>query len=341
MRYYETERDCIDLFREEYEFLSNFYPAYMTFEGIDFYSAEAAYQAQKCAEKEQRVQFSEMYADAAKRQGRKVECREDWDQVKIPVMEAVVRAKFQQNPPLARRLLETGDKPLLEGNYWGDLFWGVDHRTGKGENHLGKILMDLRREYKEKGLPNQEGSDRKKLFEWGRDMAAQFGDITQADCQCIVNAANETLLGGSGVDGAIHREAGKELLEECRKLDGCKTGEAKITSGCRLKASYIIHTVGPHYGVEKDRELLVSCYRSCLDLAMEYGIHSLAFPAVSAGKFSYPKREAARVAVETVCQWKKEHPEYEIQTVFCTVDPRIYEYFCEFIRQYSPGRQEG
>ena len=97
----------------------------------------------------------------------------------------------------------------------------------------------------------------------------------------------------------------------------------------------MIHTVGPHYGEKKDRELLASCYRSCMELARENGIRSIAFPAISVGKFSYPKREAARTAVETVGDWKEEHPDYGIRVVFCTVDPGIYEYFCEFIQQYS------
>ena len=335
MRYYENERECIDLFREEYEFLSNFYPALMEFEGIEFYNAEAAYQAQKCRNKEERLHFSRMYADAAKRQGRKAECREDWKEVRIPVMRAVVRAKFDQNPVLARRLLETGEKPLKEGNYWGDLFWGINLHTGEGENHLGKILMELRDTYKKEGLPEKREGAGKKSFAGRRDLEAEFVDITQADCECIVNAANETLLGGGGVDGAIHREAGRELMGECRQLGGCKTGEAKITGGYRLRASYVIHTVGPHYGEKKDRELLASCYRSCMELARENGIRSIAFPAISVGKFSYPKREAARTAVETVRDWKEEHPDYGIRVVFCTVDPGIYEYFCEFIQQYS------
>lgn len=331
MRYYETERDSIDLFREEYEFLSNFYPVSMTFEDIDFYSAEAAYQAQKCAEKEERRRFSRMCADEAKRQGRKAACRQDWEQTKVPVMEAVVKAKFDQNPLLARRLLETGEKPLIEGNFWGDRFWGVDHRTGEGENHLGKILMALRQAYKEKGIP-EKGEERKKNVYRGRlEMRAEFGDITQSDCACIVNAANETLLGGGGVDGAIHREAGRGLLEECRRLGGCEAGKAKITDGHQLKAAHVIHAVGPRYGVKGDQELLVSCYRSCMDLARENEIHSIAFPAISAGKFGYPKREAAEVAVKTVSAWKREHPDYGIQVVFCSVDPEIHEYFCEFI----------
>lgn len=279
----------------------------------------------------ERLRFASLSADEAKRLGQKTGCREDWDSVRVSAMRAVVKAKFGQNPNLARLLAGTGNRLLQEGNRWGDVFWGVDLRTGEGENRLGRILMELRQEYQEQGLPDTAGFPRRKRVGDVDGISVEFGDITQSDCDSIVNAADRTLLGGGGVYEAVHREAGRSLAEECRKLGGCETGGAKITVGHRLRAAYVIHTVGPHYGEEGDEAHLVSCYRSCMEAAREKGIRSIALPVISAGRLSYPKKAAARIAVGTVRAWLGEHPDYPIRVVFCCLDSALYGYFCQEI----------
>jgi O-acetyl-ADP-ribose deacetylase (regulator of RNase III) len=143
------------------------------------------------------------------------------------------------------------------------------------------------------------------------------GDITRYPSEVIVNAANSSLLGGGGVDGAIHRAAGPELLEACRKLNGARTGEAKMTDAFRISsAQKIIHTVGPVYtgrDPERSAELLASCYRNSLDLATGY--HSIAFPAISTGVYHYPIEDATRVAVRTIRDWLAQHPDTTLETI--------------------------
>ena len=232
-----------------------------------------------------------------------------WNAVKYDVVKTANRAKYEQNPDLKAKLLDTGDAILAEASP-KDTIWGIglDAVTAAetnpsewpGQNLLGKVLMELRSEF-----------DRKKVKAAKTVLRMVQGDITKiSDVAAIINAANQSLLGGGGVDGAIHRAAGPKLLEECRSLHGCKTGEAKLTGAYNLPCKFVIHTVGPVWngGKHNEAELLADCYRNSLQVAVEHKIRSVAFPSISTGVYSYPVEEAAKVAVMTVNKFIEEHP---------------------------------
>ena len=158
------------------------------------------------------------------------------------------------------------------------------------------------------------------------------GDITKLKVDAIVNAANTSLLGGGGVDGAIHRAAGSELLSECRMQNGCETGDAKITHGYNLPAKYVIHTVGPVWndGFHNEPEKLSSCYRRSLETAVENGVKSIAFPNISTGVYHFPKNRAANIAIETVTDFLMNDTTIE-KVIFCVFDNENYKIYKHLI----------
>ena len=167
------------------------------------------------------------------------------------------------------------------------------------------------------------------------------GDITRQDTEGIVNAANSSLLGGGGVDGAIHRAGGPQILEQTRKLGGCATGDAKITTGGRLQARYVIHTVGPIYrreGPERAAELLASAYRRCLEVATENGVRSVAFPSISTGAYGYPLEEAAPLALRTVIDYLSGEEGHGIELVrFVLYGRQAFDVYRRALRRLEEG----
>lgn len=323
--------------KEPYGFLSNWWPSPFVLEGIHFNSTEQYIMYKKCAIFGDTAAAKAVMAtdDPAQQQliARNAKGYNDvvWKGMRQVIAMRGLVEKFAQNPDLLKQLQDTGDSYLVECAV-SDKAWACgislydkarfDISNWKGSNILGFALMEVRTMLS--GVPATKPAQ--------HSIVLDRGDITKLDCDCIVNAANKSLLGGGGVDGAIHRAAGKKLLEECRTLGGCATGEAKITGGYNLKAKYIIHTVGPVYSESAtDAKLLACCYRNSLELAKQNGLHSIAFPAISTGVYRYPVDKAAAVAIQTIRQWFDDNSDYDMIVILSCFNDNTYNAYQELL----------
>lgn len=296
----------IDRFRGEYEFLSNFYPAKLMFDGIAYYSSETAYQAQKLEDPEQRKLLASMYADESKRYFKHIDIRPDWDEIKLQTMGDIVKAKFEQNPRLAKLLSDTVDSHIIEGNTWGDMYWGVDLKTGIGENHLGRILMELRKQILDGNL--SDNSHLRPIREYTFHEHIHLTDEHIEDISSFLTVV----------------EAGSKSLP-CIKT-GC---------AAQLDAS-TIQTVTPVYGRD-DGSLLTISYKNCLDIAVEVGATSIAFPPLSTGKNCFPKEKASGIAVNAVLEWITNNHCPQMDIWFSANDKKIFDCLLKHLEYKSHG----
>ena len=326
--------------KEEYGCFSNWYRAKFVIDDFEYFCTEQYMMAQKAKLFHDSKRYTAILRSADPK-----ECKDlgrdvtpfvpgKWDKAKFEIVKAGNRAKFEQNPALKEKLLSTGNAVIAEASPL-DRIWGIglnaataertDPSGWPGQNLLGEILMELREEFAESGTDAPE-----------TEIRLAVGDITmEEDVDAIVNAANTSLLGGGGVDGAIHRAAGPGLLRECRTLHGCKTGKAKITGAYELPCRFVIHTVGPIWGGEekKEEELLESCYWNSLQLAVDNGIRSVAFPSISTGAYGYPVEKAAKTAIRTVSRFIKEHPGELDLVKWVLYDNGTYEAYARVLSQ--------
>lgn len=322
-------------FYHEYEengCFSNWYKSDFTVNSITYWCAEQYMMHRKAllfnAEKTAERIMSETDQRTIKQLGqREIPGYVDhiWDSECQKIMRIGLYNKFTQNDELKRMLLATRDSILAECSV-NDHKWGIgldisDGRINQphkwcGRNLLGYILMKVRDDIRNNNEPDISIARPK--------ITIMKADITKLDVDVIVNAANKSLLGGGGVDGAIHYAAGPDLLKECKTLGGAETGEVKITNGYNLPAKRIIHTPGPVWrgGNQKEEGKLANCWRRSLCLAMEEGLHSIAFPSISTGVYGYPLDLAAKVAVKTTVEFLYNNPNYDMDVIVAAFDDR-------------------
>lgn len=320
---------------EPHGFLSNWYLCHFVLDGAQFTSVEQYIMYRKCmtfgdtasAQKVMSTHDPAMQQAIARKAKGYYEVV--WNGLRQVVLMRALIAKFSQDDALGHALLNTGDDYLVECAFH-DKLWAcgvdlyddarMDIQNWSGKNILGFALMETRAMLR--SAESVQEKQKESVIHICQD------DITTLRCECIVNAANKSLLGGSGVDGAIHLAAGPELLKECRTLGGCETGEAKITHGYNLPARWVIHTVGPIYsGSAKDAKLLANCYRNSLELAKANQIHSIAFPAISTGVYGYPLKKATDIAMSAVKGWLADNRSYFMEVIFCCFDRQTYDIY--------------
>ena len=324
---------------DEYGYFSNWYQASFIIDDFKYANVEQYIMAQKAKTFHDAKRYSKILSltdpKAIKDEGRDVKPFDEdvWNKIAYDICLKANRAKFSQNPKLKQLLLDTKDRLLAEASPYDEI-WGIGLKRDdalkvgmyhwRGKNLLGKILMEIRTE-----LKNEKSK-----------IDFELGDITKVyGIDAIVNAANASLLGGGGVDGAIHQAAGPLLLAECRTLNGCKCGEAKITKAYNLSVKHVIHTVGPQYqGTSQDEEDLTNCYKSVMDLALIKGIRSLAFPSISTGVYHFPIDKAAAIAIKTVDEYLNEHPEHFDQISWVLYDQKTYDIYLNTYKHYVASK---
>lgn len=226
----------------------------------------------------------------------------------------MARRKYEEKHKDVRREKSSNFQTMIPKDLYNEVTAFLD-RIGMSKVNFIKEAYKIMKGMKENGIIKFNENE----------ISLIEDDITRLDVDAIVNAANNSLLGGGGVDGAIHYAAGNELYEECKTLNGCKTGEAKITKGYKLKARHVIHTVGPIYqGVKEDSKLLSNCYMNSLNLAKENGVKSIAFPCISTGVYGYPMEEAVEVVMKTIEKWCVENADYGMKIIICCYGEEAY-----------------